>query len=76
MISVVSATDFQEAQRELGKYADPLSLSLAYDISLGSEAWEGFNMAWSVGGGGGGGSGATLVTCCGILILILQPAQF
>lgn len=35
-----------------------------------------FNMAWSVGGGGGGGSGATLLTCCGILILILQPAQF
>ena len=41
VISVVSATDFQEAQRELGKYADALSLSLAYDISLGSEAWEG-----------------------------------
>lgn len=29
-----------------------------------------FNMVWRVGGGGG--SGATLVTCCGILILILH----
>lgn len=35
-----------------------------------------FNMVWRVGGGGGGDSGATLVTCCGNLILILQPAQF
>ena len=40
-LSVVSATDVQEAQRELGKYAEPLPLSLACDISLRSEAWEG-----------------------------------
>ena len=33
-----------------------------------------FDMVWRVGDGGG--LGATLVTCCVILILILQPAQF